>query len=394
MGRVVTGAIVVVTTSARIRICSGAMLLSLVSRELWTCPTCGRRFVGWNMWHACGDYSVEKFIARPWCAARQRWVEPRVHEVRIAVLGAGGVGGYFGGRLAQSGEDVQFVARGEHLRAIRRHGLRVRSVRGDFEVSAFATDDPKEVGPCEFVLFCLKSFDTREAAAALDPLLAPNTAIVSLQNGVDNEEAIATQIGWDRVLGGVAFIFSMVPEPGVVEDTGGPARVVFGEWDGQPSERGTRLLEAFHRAGVDAELSSNIRSVLWNKFAFICAQAGMTAATQLPIGEIRSVPEAGEMFRQLVEEVCAVAAAEGVDLGPDAVDHHVRFAEGLEPDGRSSLYNDMVQGKRMELEALHGTVVRLAERHRVPVPASRAIYRLLKAWAVRNERGEGPASRG
>ena len=305
--------------------------------------------------------------------------------MKIAVIGAGGVGGYFGGRLAQAGEDVHFIARGEHLRAMRERGLRVRSVRGDFEIRAQATDDPSEVGPCDHVLFCVKSFGTSEAAKSLKPLLGPDTAVVSFQNGIDNEEAIAAEVGWEHVMAGAAFIFASIVEPGMVEDSGGPARLVFGEWDGHESDRGTRLLEAFRHAGVDAALSTDIRQVLWNKLAFICAQAGMTAATGLPIGEIRNVPESMAMFRRIVEEVRDLAAAEGVDLGPDAVDRHVRFAEALEPGGRSSLHHDKSHGKRMELEALHGTVVRLARKHGLPAPASEAIYALLKPWAVRNE---------
>jgi 2-dehydropantoate 2-reductase len=307
-------------------------------------------------------------------------------EVAIAVVGAGGVGGYFGGRLARAGEDVRFIARGEHLNALRERGLRVRSVRGDFEVRVHATDDPSEVGPSDYVLFCVKSFDTREAASRLEPLLAPHTAVISLQNGVDNEEAIAAEVGWEHVMGGVALIFSSIAEPGVVEDTGGPARIIFGEWDGAETARATRLLETFRRAGVDADLSPNIRQALWSKMAFICAQAGMTAATGLPIGEIRSAPEASAMFRRVVEEVCAVAAAEGGDLGPDAVDRHLGLAEGLEASARSSLHHDLTHGRRMELEALHGTVLRLARKHGIPVPASEAIYALLKPWAVRNEK--------
>jgi len=306
--------------------------------------------------------------------------------VRIAVIGAGGVGGYFGGRLAQAGHDVYFVARGAHLRAIRDRGLRVRSVRGDFTIRARATDDPAGISPCDFVLFCVKSFDTREAASRLASLLQADTAVISLQNGIDNEEAIAAEVGWEYVMGGVAFIFSSIAEPGVIEDSGGPARIVFGEWDGRESDRAARLLEAFRTAGVDAAVSPTIRQVLWNKLAFICAQAGMTAATGLPIGEIRDAPHAWAMFRRVVEEVGAVAAAEGVDLGRGAVDRHVGFAEQLEPDGRSSLHHDKAHGRRMELEALHGTVVRLAKKHAIPVPASEAIYAILEPWAVRNEK--------
>jgi 2-dehydropantoate 2-reductase len=307
--------------------------------------------------------------------------------VKIAVIGAGGVGGYFGGRFAQAGADVHFLARGEHLRAIQGRGLRVRSVRGDFEVRADATDDPAAIGPSDYVFFCVKSFDTREAASKLTPLIQAGTAVISLQNGIDNEEAIAEGIGWEHVMGGVAFILASIVGPGVIEDAGGPGRIVFGEWDGRKSERGVRLLELCRAAGVDAELSSSIRHVLWNKFAFICAQAGMTAATGLPIGEIRAAPQAWAMFRRVVEEVAAVAGAEGVELGPKAVDRHVGFAEQLEAGGRSSLAHDKAAGRRMELDALHGTVVRLAKKHDIPVPACAAIYAILEPWAIRNESG-------
>jgi 2-dehydropantoate 2-reductase len=237
------------------------------------------------------------------------------------------------------------------------------------------------------VLFCVKSFDTDEAAARLHPLIGEETAVVSLQNGVDNEERIARHVGPDHVMGGAAFIFASVAEPGVFEDAGGPARVEFGEMDGRRSERAEVLLEAFVDAGVDAQLSEDIRAVLWNKFAFICAQAGMTAAVRLPIGEIRKVPEAMALFRRIVEEVCAVASASGTTLPPDTADRHVAFAMDLEPGGLSSLHFDLTHGRRMELEALHGTMVRRAAEHGVPAPMNEAVYSILRPWSVRNELG-------
>lgn len=239
------------------------------------------------------------------------------------------------------------------------------------------------------MLFCVKSFDTQEVAGRLGPLIGEATAVLSLQNGVDNEEKIATSIGWERVLGGAAFIFSTIARPGVIHHTGGPARIVFGEMDGSRTARSERLLGLFANAGVDAEISADIRSVLWNKFAFICAQAGMTAAVRLPIGEIRDVPESWAMFRRIVEEVGEVGAAETVDIGPDAVDRHVSFAQGLEAGGTSSLHHDLTHDRRMELEALHGTVVRLARKHGIAVPMSEAVYAILRPWAVRNEPGLG-----
>src|SRR5215469_1176270 len=186
--------------------------------------------------------------------------------MRIAVYGAGGVGGYFGGRLARAGADVRFIARGAHLQALREQGLRVRSVKGDFEVRAPATDDPADVGSCDFVLFCVKAFDTDAAAARLEPLVGAGTAVVSLQNGVENEEKLARAVGEEHVMGGAAFIFAEIAGPGVIVHTGGPATITFGEWDGSDSPRARRLLDLCEQAGFGAELSASIKTVLWAKF--------------------------------------------------------------------------------------------------------------------------------
>ena len=303
--------------------------------------------------------------------------------MKIAVYGAGGVGGYYGGKLARAGHEVHLIARGSHLAAIRADGLVVHSVRGDFTVHGPATDDPAEVGPCDAVLFCVKSYDTAQAAARLVPMLADGTAVVSLQNGVDNEPVIADVIGWPHVLGGASFIFATISEPGVVNHTGGPASLSIGEFGGERSERVTALAGACEAAGIPTEVPDDIRTVLWAKYAFICAQAGMTAATRLPIGDIRGSEPAWRMFRALVEEVVAVGRAEGVPLPDRLVDSHLRATMGLEPDSRSSLYHDLSTGHRMELEALHGTLTRLADTHGVPAPAARAIYAILQPWASR-----------
>lgn len=314
--------------------------------------------------------------------------------VRVAVLGAGGVGGYFGGRLALAGAEVCWIARGAHLEAIRRDGLRVRSVLGDFHVRGLATDDLAEVGPCDYVLFCVKSYDTDAAARLLPPLLHADTAVLTLQNGVDNPDKIASVVGWRHVMAGAAFVFATLQGPGEVAHTGGPGRVVFGEMDGARTPRAERLLAWFREANVPAELSPDIRRVLWDKFAFICAQAGLTAAAGLPVGELRAVPETWALFRRVLEEVCAVAAAEGVQLPPDTVDRHLEFAGRLEPQAASSLYHDLVHGRRMELEALHGTVVRLARRHELPVPVCETLYALLKPWSRRAEHPRAPGGGG
>ncbi len=304
--------------------------------------------------------------------------------MKMAMFGAGGVGGYYGARLAAAGHEIHLVARGEHLQAIRTHGLRVRSGLGDLEAHVPATDDPHEIGACDAVFFCVKSYDTVDATRGLGPLLRPGTAVVSLQNGVDNEDKIADAIGRDHVVGGASFIFATMAEPGVIDHTGGPASLAFGELDGNRSDRVLALAEACVGAGVPADIPDDITVVLWAKFAFICAQAGMTATTRLPIGDIRDCEPAWAMFRALVEEVVAVGRAEGVALPAQLVDAHLRATAALEPQGRSSLYHDLVTGHRMELDALHGTVIRLAGRHGIPVPATTAVYALLSPWALRS----------
>lgn len=306
-----------------------------------------------------------------------------VAAVKVAVLGAGGVGGYFGGRLVQAGVEVSFLARGEHLRALRAHGLRVRSVLGDFEVPVDAGDEPDRLAGADYVLVAVKSYDTERVAEMLPPLVADGTVVVSLQNGVDNEEKLAAAVGKEHVLGGAAYIFATIGEPGVVEHTGGPASVVIGELDGGTSARAGRLVEAFRRADVTADESDEIRAALWSKFAFICAQAGVTAATRLPIGEIRAQPAGRRLFRDLAVEVCAVAAAEGVHLPEEHPDTALAMADRIDPNSFSSLHHDLVHGNRMELDALMGEVVRRGERLDVPVPVNRAVYGVLQPWAAR-----------
>jgi 2-dehydropantoate 2-reductase len=302
--------------------------------------------------------------------------------MKIGVLGAGGVGGYYGARLASAGAEVGLIARGDHLAAIRERGLQVRADDGDFTVRLAASDDPAEIGPCDAVLFCVKSYDTDRAAALLGPLLSPETGVLSLQNGVDNEERIASRTGPEHVLGGVSFILAHIAEPGVVEQIGSVRRVIFGELDGARSERVTRLLAEFQKAEIDTELADDIRVVLWDKFAYLCALAGLTAATRLPIDKLLAVPETRNLFRDVVREVALVARAEGIELAEDIVDQKTAFAETLGPDSYSSLHHDLVTGHRLELDALHGELTRRAARHGIPVPVSEMIYSLLRPWEL------------
>jgi 2-dehydropantoate 2-reductase len=303
--------------------------------------------------------------------------------MKLCVFGAGGIGGYLGARLADAGHDVHLVARGTHLEALRADGLRVESIHGDTAVDLPATDDPAEVGTCDAVLLCVKSNDTRAAAAEMAPLLREGTAVVSFQNGVDNEAWLAEEIGASHVVGGVAYIFSTIKEPGVVEHTGGPARFVYGELDGRHTERIESLDDALSASeGVDAVLAEDIRVELWRKFAFICAHAGMTATTRRPVGDLRENESSWEMYRRLIEEVCAVARAEGVALPDDTVSEWLDFAADLDPGMYSSLHYDLTHDKPMELDALNGSVVRHADAVGVDVPMNEAVTAILSPWAA------------
>lgn len=310
-------------------------------------------------------------------------------HVKIAVFGTGAVGGYFGARLAAGGSDVHFLARGDQLAATEQQGLRLESVFGDLSLASDAiriTDDPEAIGSSDVVLFTVKSYDTDAAAGRLAPLLHDTTAVISLQNGIDNEERIAAKIGERHVLGGAAFIFAQRIAPGHIRHTGGPARIVFGEVDGRRSERAEGFLVECLRAGIDAEIAPDVRVALWSKFAFICAQAGLTAATGQPIGVVRDTQQSMALFRRVLEEVRELAHAEGVTLPSDTVERHLQFAAALEPHSRSSLHDDMVAGRRMELDALLGEVVRRGASQRITTPVSETLYGLLLPSARQNER--------
>jgi 2-dehydropantoate 2-reductase len=304
--------------------------------------------------------------------------------MRVGVVGAGGVGGFFAARLARTGADVIVLARGDHLAAIREHGLRVRSADRELVVHIEAASDPREIGPCDAILFCVKSYDAAEAAAELPALVAGDTAVVALQNGIDHLDVLADAIGREHVLGGMAAVFAERVAPGIVVFSGGPETITFGELDGSRTPRAERLLELCRHAGVAEDLSHDILSVMWRKLAFICAQAGLTAVSRLPIGEIRDTPEAFDCYRTVVEEVLSVARAEGIDVRDGTAQQLVEFAGTLEPDLFSSLHDDLVAGRRMELDALHGAVVRRARGHGLATPACEAIHAFLAPWAARN----------
>jgi 2-dehydropantoate 2-reductase len=307
--------------------------------------------------------------------------------MKIAIMGTGGVGGYVGALLHRTGEQVCFIARGEHLRAMQAHGLRVSSVLGDFTIPVTATDNPVEVGVADLVLFGVKSYDTKAAAERMKPMIGPRTTILCVQNGVDTPEQLAAIYGTRAVLPAVVHIFSAVRAPGVIAQTGGPRKVTFGEPDGSITPRVERIFEVLKKAEIHCERSTRIMADLWEKFLFIAAIGGMTALTRAPVGEIRSCPESRAMLRAVMEEVQAVARAKRIPIAPNAVEQAMQFTDGLGPESRASLYNDLAAGKRLELDALAGAVVRFGEEIGVATPMNRAIYAALKLHDLK-ARGE------
>jgi len=309
--------------------------------------------------------------------------------VKIAVVGAGGIGGYYGALLHQAGHEITFLARGSHLAAIREGGLRLESVLLPEPVSlrVRVTERSEDIGPVDLVLFSVKSYDTDTAAVLLPPLITERTAVLTLQNGVDSVERLSERVGRAHVLGGAAYIFTAIASPGLISHTGGSRRVVLGELDGEVSTRGQAIRDAFAATGVPVDLSPQILVAMWEKYLFITAQGGMTALTRLPIGTIRQSPATMEMYLDVASEVAAVGRAHGVPL-PDGERARVqRAAEALGPASYSSLYTDLIHGRRIELDALPGHTVRLGARYRIPTPVCRAIYAALLPYDEAARRG-------
>jgi 2-dehydropantoate 2-reductase len=302
--------------------------------------------------------------------------------MRIAVMGTGGVGGYFGGRLAAAGQDVTFIARGAHLEALRRHGLQITSALGDATIApAQATDDPASVGPVDLVLFTVKLYDTEAAANAIRPLIGPDTGIVTFQNGVTSTEVLAQKLGAEHVIGGVAKIAAVVVEPGVIRNTGTFAELIFGELDGSPSARVAALATALAAAGVKHTVSDDIRRDIWDKMVFLSTFAGVTSLLRLPIGPIRSDRETRCLLHDGLAEASAVALAEDVGLPKDAADRILELIDGLPYEGKSTMLHDLEGGRRLEVGWLSGTIARLGHEHGVATPTHELIARALKLHA-------------
>ncbi len=303
--------------------------------------------------------------------------------MKIAVLGAGAVGGYFGGRLAQHGCDVTFLARGAHLEAIASRGLAVESPLGDFVVHpARATAEPAEVGPVDAVLFAVKLWDTEAAGEAARPLVGPGTAVVSLQNGVDAEERLAEILGRAHVMGGVAQIAATIAAPGVIRHAGDFAKIFFGELDGARSARAEALLGAFRNAGIDATIADDIERAIWEKFVMLIGVSALTSVTRQAIGRVREDSDTRALLTEVMAETAAVGHAKGVALDEGIVAERLALIDTLPADMTASMANDLERGNRLELDWLSGAVVRIGGELGVATPANRFIYAALKAYAA------------
>jgi 2-dehydropantoate 2-reductase len=307
--------------------------------------------------------------------------------MRIAVMGAGGVGGFFGGRLAHAGCDVTFIARGAHLAAMRARGLTIESAaHGDIHVPKVqATDDAGTIGAADLVIIAVKLWAMDAAIAAVRPAVGPETAVLSLQNGVIKDDILKREFGENAVMGGVGYVATHIARPGVIRQTGTLQRIVFGEYDGRRSRRAETLLEALLKSGVQAEISDDIRRTLWEKYVFLVGLAGTTATMRMPIGPIREHPQTRAFLFDILKETVAVGRALGVALPENYADDRLAFADSVAADMTSSLHHDLNAGNPLEVEWLNGGVVQLGRKAGVATPCNRAVWDILALHA----RGRG-----
>ena len=305
--------------------------------------------------------------------------------MRFAILGSGAVGGYYGASLARAGHDVTFIARGAHLQAIRERGLHVRSpMLGDFTVKAPAEEDTTKVGIVDVVLIAVKAYDNPTALPLVKPMLGPASAVLTIQNGVDSVSELAAVVGEQAVLGGATYIATALTEPGVIDQTGTHRRIVFGEVFGslpRASQRVNQLHEALAGADIMSEPTGDGRVPIWEKYIFLVALAGFTGGARLPLGPVWGDPFIRSQFLEGCREIERLARAEGVPVAADIIDHITAYIDGIPGTMRSSLLIDLSAGKRIEVEALHGSAVRRAARAGVEVPIMSTLYALLKPWA-------------
>jgi 2-dehydropantoate 2-reductase len=302
--------------------------------------------------------------------------------MRIAVIGAGGAGGYFGGRLAAAGADVQFVARGAHAAAIREHGLRIESAGGDFAVPVTVHETPGAIGTADVILIAVKLWDTDALLPQLRPLLGPQTMVISLQNGVAKDELLRDALGFEHVAGGLCYIAVVIDRPGVIKHTGTMQRLVVGEYGGAETPRLRAFVDACRDAGIAVEISPDIERALWEKFVFINGLSGATCAVRQPIGPIRKDAHARELLRQLFAETVAVGRARGVGLDPAFAEERLAFCDGLPPVMRASMAEDLERGNRIEMPWFQGFVVTAGRSAGVATPANAFVEAVLSPYTA------------
>lgn len=298
-------------------------------------------------------------------------------------MGSGGVGGFYGGRLAHTGCDVTFVARGAHLKAMRESGLTIENeAQGNIHLSRVkVVEDPAAIGPVDLVIIAVKLWDTESAARAVKPIVGPDTAVLSLQNGVIKDDILRREFGDRAVMGGVAYVGTNIARPGVIRQIGTLQRLIFGEYDGRRSARAEALLAALLRAGIQAELSGDIRRTLWEKYSFLVGLSATTAAMRVPIGAIRSNPQTRAFLFDILKETVAVGRALGVALPENYAEDRLAFADSVPADMTSSLHHDLERGNPLEVEWLSGGVVQLGKQAGVPTPMNRAVWDILALHA-------------
>ncbi len=302
--------------------------------------------------------------------------------MKIAMMGSGGVGGYYGGRLAAKGYEVSFVARGAHLKAMQENGLTIESGVAPMTLKPVrATDDPATIGPVDIVIFSVKLWDTESAAHQIKPLIGPDTGVISLQNGVDAETILAKVLGPKHVMGGIAQIGSKIGRPGVIEHVGTMQRLAFGELDNARSKRAEALLEACTSAGITAEISTDILKTIWQKFVFLVGMSSTTTLTRMRVGKFRNNEPARNLLLNIMREVVAVGRKKGVNLDADFADKQISFIDQLPETMTTSMHHDFENGNRIELPWLAGTAVRFGRELGIDTPYCNAVMGGLSLYA-------------
>jgi len=299
-------------------------------------------------------------------------------HMKIAVMGSGAVGGYYGGLLARTGQDVTFIARGAHLAALRKNGLQVKSLHGDFTIAPVqVTDSPADLGLVDLVIVCVKTPDTDEASQAMKPMVGPDTTVMSLQNGIDAAERIGAVVGMKNMVGGATWLSSSIETPGMIRQISQFRRIVLGELDGRITPRGQAVFEVLKGTGATVELSDNILKVLWTKFVFIASISGIGSLTRLEIGDYRSVPETRALLVGLMREVDALAGASGIRLDADVIEQTLALIDNAAPNIKPSMQRDVEASRRSELDSMIGVIQRKGRQLSVSTPTADMVYAAL-----------------